>query len=75
MVSCGISGRTGIGGVGIVAKFKVTIWFTDGTYTNEAEAPDSVEAYTLALWDARLASPHGTFYGDVVAWYSLEVVE
>lgn len=59
--------------MGIVAKFEVTIWFRDGTYMNKVTASNSVEAYTLALFDARLASPFGTFYGDVVGWDSVEV--
>lgn len=58
-----------------MAKFKVTIWFTDGTYTNDVYTTDSLDAYTLALYDARLAHESGVFYGAVVAWDSVEVVE
>ena len=56
-----------------MAKFKVTIWFRDGVYCNHVAAVDSVRAYDLAMVDARMASPCGTFYGDVVAWDSVEV--
>lgn len=75
VVPRGVSLWCWLGGGAVMAKFKVTIWFRDGKYENNATASDSVEAYTLALFDARLASPFGTFYGDVVAWDSVEVVE
>lgn len=58
-----------------MAKFKVTIWFTDGKYEREVIAPFSDTAYVMAQYDARLASPFNTFYGDVVAWDSVEVVD
>lgn len=58
-----------------MAKFKVTIWFTDGKYERDAIASNSVNAYNLALIDARMASPYHTFYGDVVAWDSVEVTQ
>lgn len=57
-----------------MAEFKVTVWFTDGTYRNTVEASDSLRAYELALVDARMASDQGAFYGEIAAWDSVEVV-
>lgn len=57
-----------------MAEFEVTVWFTDGTYRNTVVASDSLRAYELALVDARMGSPMGSFYGSIVAWDSVEVV-
>lgn len=45
-------------------KFEVTINFTDGTYRNKVFAATAGKAFRLALMDARMGSPFGTFFGD-----------
>nr|WP_315249250.1 hypothetical protein [uncultured Duganella sp.] len=43
--------------------FDVQIKFTDGTYRNKVAAANADKAFGLALIDARMGSPFGTFFG------------
>lgn len=49
----------------VASVFDVRIKFTDGTYRNQVAAANAGKALGLALTDARMGSPFGTFFG---AW-------
>lgn len=46
--------------------YSVRIAFTDGIYENTVHAYTQEQAYALALQDARMLSPYGTFFGAVI---------
>ncbi|UQV43404.1 hypothetical protein KIV45_15645 [Janthinobacterium lividum] len=43
--------------------FDVTVRFEDGTYRNKVRARNKGVAHAMALTDARMGSPFGTFFG------------
>lgn len=49
-------------------RWDVRIQFDDGEHQAYAWAESKLTAYKLALWDARLASPFGSFFGQVKSW-------
>lgn len=54
-------------------QFRVTAVFTDGTYNNRVVAEDEATAKRLAIQDARMASPFGSYYGALVSVDAVEV--
>lgn len=48
-------------------RFAVSIKFTDGEYTNKVTAANEERAFGLALTDARMGSPFGSFFGKVLS--------
>lgn len=51
-----------------MAKWEVLITFTDGVYREVVFTSTRERAYQMALQDARMGSPGGAFYGEVVTW-------
>ncbi|MDQ1921684.1 hypothetical protein [Massilia pseudoviolaceinigra] len=48
-------------------RFAVSIKFADGDYTNHVTAATEERALGLALTDARMGSPFGSFFGKVLS--------
>lgn len=49
-----------------LTRFLVTLKFTDGESKRIAWGRDAEQAAGLALTDARMGSPQGTFYGKLL---------
>lgn len=50
-----------------IQRYAVKITFTDGVYENFATTMSEKRAIDLALTDARMGSPFGTFMGAVLS--------
>jgi hypothetical protein len=48
-------------------RYDVTIHFVDGMYSSSVQAISKRQAEHLALIDARMGSPGGTFFGRVIS--------
>lgn len=53
--------------------FRVKVTFSDGTYNNCVVAENQEVAIRLAVQDARMASPAGSFYGRLLATEAVPV--
>lgn len=56
-------------------SWNVTINFTDGEFTARASAPSRERAFKLALIDARMGHPFGSFMAPVVSWDAVPAEE
>ena len=50
-----------------MARYLVKIIFTDGQSAANVTAASEQRAYSLALIDARMGNPSGTFYGKAIS--------
>jgi hypothetical protein len=62
--------------MGSESKWEVRIQFTDGrVYENIVTTETKTHAFKLALIDARMGSPFGTFHAPVSSWEATVVEE
>jgi hypothetical protein len=62
--------------MGSESKWEVRIQFTDGrVYENIVTTETNTHAFKLALIDARMGSPFGTFHAPVQSWEATVVEE
>ncbi len=47
--------------------WRVKVVFSDGTYTNKCVAETSERAINLAIIDARMVTPYGSYRGKVLS--------
>jgi hypothetical protein len=56
-------------------SWNVTIEFADGEFKARASAPSRDRAFNLALVDARMGHPSGSFMAPVVGWDAVPAEE